>query len=257
MNETRNRVSWQFKKEGKKKKKEKKRRRKNLVFQARNKWQQINQQQQQQQQQQQKFRFVAWRKGISPKICLLCVRVMIDKRSFAPFCVWIQFKINFVLRPVHQGMEWLELFNRFHQPFLFEKNLDSLHWMLSLGTRKGCESKHQNDQGHNNYSRLPCICWSLLNSHRKLLNLHQVKFIFGTWKNFANLVTFFFSSVVWTFQLFVMRTGKCSSFLCGVICSFKTAWPWMVECLAPPPPLSFSTTKMGKMLQTLSKHTEG
>ena len=26
-------------------------------------------------------------KGISPKICILCVRVKINKRSFEPFCV--------------------------------------------------------------------------------------------------------------------------------------------------------------------------
>ena len=28
-------------------------------------------------------------KGISPKICVLCVHVKINKRSFEPFCVWI------------------------------------------------------------------------------------------------------------------------------------------------------------------------
>ena len=28
-------------------------------------------------------------KGISPNICILCVRVKINKRSFKPFCVWI------------------------------------------------------------------------------------------------------------------------------------------------------------------------
>ena len=28
-------------------------------------------------------------KGISQKMCILCVRVKIDKRSFEPFCVWI------------------------------------------------------------------------------------------------------------------------------------------------------------------------
>ena len=27
-------------------------------------------------------------KGISPKMCILCVRVKINKRSFEPFCVW-------------------------------------------------------------------------------------------------------------------------------------------------------------------------
>ena len=29
------------------------------------------------------------RKRISPKICILSVRVKINKRSFEPFCVWI------------------------------------------------------------------------------------------------------------------------------------------------------------------------
>ena len=29
-------------------------------------------------------------KGISMKICILCVRVKINKRSFEPFCVWIK-----------------------------------------------------------------------------------------------------------------------------------------------------------------------
>ena len=29
------------------------------------------------------------KKGISPKICILCVRVKINQRSFEPFCVWI------------------------------------------------------------------------------------------------------------------------------------------------------------------------
>ena len=28
-------------------------------------------------------------KGISPKICVLCVRVKINKRLFETFCVWI------------------------------------------------------------------------------------------------------------------------------------------------------------------------
>ena len=28
-------------------------------------------------------------KGISPKLCILRVRVEINKRSFEPFCVWI------------------------------------------------------------------------------------------------------------------------------------------------------------------------
>ena len=28
-------------------------------------------------------------KGISPKICILCVRFKINKRSFEAFCVWI------------------------------------------------------------------------------------------------------------------------------------------------------------------------
>ena len=28
-------------------------------------------------------------KGISPNICILCVRVKINKRSFKPFCAWI------------------------------------------------------------------------------------------------------------------------------------------------------------------------
>ena len=31
-------------------------------------------------------------KGISPKICILCVRVKINKRSFESFCVWILFE---------------------------------------------------------------------------------------------------------------------------------------------------------------------
>ena len=30
-------------------------------------------------------------KGISPKICILCVCVKINKRSFEPFCVWMLF----------------------------------------------------------------------------------------------------------------------------------------------------------------------
>ena len=29
-------------------------------------------------------------KGISPKVCILCVRVKINKRSFEPFCVWMK-----------------------------------------------------------------------------------------------------------------------------------------------------------------------
>ena len=28
-------------------------------------------------------------KGISPKMCILCIRVKINKRSFEPFCIWI------------------------------------------------------------------------------------------------------------------------------------------------------------------------
>ena len=34
--------------------------------------------------------------GISPKICILCVRVIINKCSFEPFCVWILTKDEFV-----------------------------------------------------------------------------------------------------------------------------------------------------------------
>ena len=33
-----------------------------------------------------KCRFCGLIKGISPKICILCVRVKINKRSFEPFC---------------------------------------------------------------------------------------------------------------------------------------------------------------------------
>ena len=33
--------------------------------------------------------FCGFIKEISPKICILCVRVKINKRSFEPFCVWI------------------------------------------------------------------------------------------------------------------------------------------------------------------------
>ena len=36
-----------------------------------------------------KVRKNSWRKGISPNICILCVRVIINKRSFEPCCVWI------------------------------------------------------------------------------------------------------------------------------------------------------------------------
>ena len=37
-----------------------------------------------------KCHFMAWQmtKGISLKICILCVRVKINKRLFEPFCVW-------------------------------------------------------------------------------------------------------------------------------------------------------------------------
>ena len=33
--------------------------------------------------------FCGLTKGISQRICILCVRVIINKRSFEPFCVWI------------------------------------------------------------------------------------------------------------------------------------------------------------------------
>ena len=33
--------------------------------------------------------FCGLTKGISPKICILCVRVKINKRLFGPVCVWI------------------------------------------------------------------------------------------------------------------------------------------------------------------------
>ena len=40
-----------------------------------------------------KCRFCGLTKGISPKICILCVCVKIlNKRSFEPFCVWSLFK---------------------------------------------------------------------------------------------------------------------------------------------------------------------
>ena len=42
-----------------------------------------------------KCHFVALPKGISPKICILCVCVKIYKRSFEPFCVWIQKRMSF------------------------------------------------------------------------------------------------------------------------------------------------------------------
>ena len=33
--------------------------------------------------------FCGLAKGISPKMCILCVRIKINKRSFEIFCVWI------------------------------------------------------------------------------------------------------------------------------------------------------------------------
>ena len=41
-------------------------------------------------------------KGISPNICLLCVRVKINKRSFEPFCVWIFNFHVFIPRKIDQ-----------------------------------------------------------------------------------------------------------------------------------------------------------
>ena len=38
-----------------------------------------------------KVSFSGLTKGIFPKMCILCVRVKINKRSFEPFCVWILF----------------------------------------------------------------------------------------------------------------------------------------------------------------------
>ena len=32
---------------------------------------------------------MAWRRGFASKICVLCVRVIINERSFEPFSVWI------------------------------------------------------------------------------------------------------------------------------------------------------------------------
>ena len=43
----------------------------------------------------QKFKSVSFcglTKGISPKFCILCVRLIINKRSFEPFCVWTYLK---------------------------------------------------------------------------------------------------------------------------------------------------------------------
>ena len=36
-----------------------------------------------------KSRFVAWQRGFPRNVCILCVRVKINKRSFELFCVWI------------------------------------------------------------------------------------------------------------------------------------------------------------------------
>ena len=41
-------------------------------------------------------------KEISPKICILCVRVKINKRSFEPFSVWILFYSSIFLRAFSQ-----------------------------------------------------------------------------------------------------------------------------------------------------------
>ena len=40
--------------------------------------------------------FCGLTKGISPNICILCVCVIINMRSFEPFCVWILTKDEFV-----------------------------------------------------------------------------------------------------------------------------------------------------------------
>ena len=40
-------------------------------------------------------------KRISPKICIPCVRVKINKRSFEPFCVWIVCVVDIVPGCVH------------------------------------------------------------------------------------------------------------------------------------------------------------
>ena len=37
--------------------------------------------------------YVSFWKGIYPKICILCVRVKINKRSFEPFCVWLYLRV--------------------------------------------------------------------------------------------------------------------------------------------------------------------
>ena len=41
-----------------------------------------------------KVSFCGLTKGISPKICILCVSVKINKRSFEYFCIWIHYLKN-------------------------------------------------------------------------------------------------------------------------------------------------------------------
>jgi len=90
--------------------------------------------------------FVAW-EGISPKMCILCVRVIIkcNRRSFEPFCVWILFpwqnnmtKCNSQMKTIcistSSGgqFDWPFIASRNGLPFTagwpWERNSDRLNW---------------------------------------------------------------------------------------------------------------------------------
>ena len=80
--------------------------------------------------------FCGLTKRIFPKICILCVRVKINKRSFEPFCVWILFQ-NASSHSVSDFFTSPRT-SRKRAPF----NLSGLLWRLISLPRQGSRHKH-------------------------------------------------------------------------------------------------------------------
>ena len=92
-------------------------------------------------------------KGISPKICILRVRVKINKRAFEPFCVWITLDTVPLLRPiegeaVHSGYKFTVALTACCVTFGASCRLQwwNKHRDLQRIGQAVCETVHPNDE---------------------------------------------------------------------------------------------------------------
>ena len=120
--------------------------------------------------------FCGLTKVISPKICILCVCVKINKHLFEPFCVWIQWKAE-------KGLVCEILILLFHVPALFLMSLiqtAGLKMAALIVIFHHFQTSTSNKKDEKSSKKLLCLFYSILTDSDRACVVSSVQFPFNS-----------------------------------------------------------------------------